>query len=233
MNEEYYKKCNVCEKSLHFTTNNFPIEKRNKAGLSGTCINCTAIIRKNRDEKIKNTIKPKLSYLTCSVCKIKKPANTDYFHKHSRSLTGYKNSCKECRKIETHKYHISSHYKQKMKNKRLTDLSWKLRKNISTAICNGLKKQKSKKEFSCFFYLGYSINELKIHLESQFEPWMNWDNWGQISSEKRTWNIDHIYPQSKLPYDNMEHPNFKKCWSLNNLRPICSYENVIKKDKIL
>lgn len=62
---------------------------------------------------------------------------------------------------------------------------------------------------------------------------MSWDNWGQATADERTWNIDHIYPHSKLPYDSMEHPNFKKCWALENLRPLCAIENIKKKDKVL
>ncbi len=233
MNSIHYKNCNVCHNNLQLTNINFPIEKRNKSGLSGTCIECTLKIRKDRDKRLVNSTKPVLQFLTCSICKLEKPANENYFHKHSRSITGYKNSCKECRKLESHKYFTGADYKQKIKQRRLTDPNWKLRKNISIAICNSLRDSDNKKQSSCFLHLGYSLEKLKKHLESQFEPWMNWDNWGKISSNKRTWNIDHIYPQSKLPYDSMEHPNFVKCWSLQNLRPLCSLENVKKKDKIL
>lgn len=229
----HYKECNVCKKNLQLNNLNFPIESRNKNGFSGTCLECTLVIRKNREQRIKNSEKPILESIKCSVCKINKPATIQFFHKHSRSLTGYKNSCKECRKFETQKYHSSFGYKEKFKEKRKTDPIWKLRKNISIAICNSLRKNDSKKQSTCFSYLGYTVEQLRQHLEKQFEPWMNWDNWGQISSNKRTWNIDHIYPQSKLPYDSMNHPNFIKCWSLENLRPLCSYENVKKKDKIL
>src|SRR5690606_32326486 len=30
-------------------------------------------------------------------------------------------------------------------------------------------------------YLPYNIQELKSHIESQFEPWMTWDNLGKYS----------------------------------------------------
>lgn len=77
-------------------------------------------------------------------------------------------------------------------------------------------------------FLSYSIQELKNHLESQFEPWMNWSNYGKISVDKKTWNIDHIIPQSDLPYQSMTDDNFKKCWSLENLRPLDSKINIIE-----
>jgi hypothetical protein len=226
------KMCNICRFVKPYDANNFPKEKRNKSGLSGTCIQCFKLQTKVRNEKLKSSEKPKLEKLCCSVCMKEKPATTDYFHVHLRSKTGFKNSCKECRKIETHKYNISESCKAKARQRRKIDIQWKIKKNVGSAICNSIRKQNIVKNASCFKYLGYSVEELKTHLESQFEPWMNWQNWGIISTEDRTWNIDHIYPQSKLPYDSLEHPNFKKCWALENLRPLCSLKNIKKKDNI-
>ena len=56
---------------------------------------------------------------------------------------------------------------------------------------------------------------------------MNWDNWGVYKANgwndddqsTWTWQIDHIIPQSTLPYSSMNDDNFQKCWALNNLRP--------------
>ncbi len=89
-------------------------------------------------------------------------------------------------------------------------------------------------------YLGYTIKELKQHLESQFEPWMNWNNhgkykcdtWNDNDSSTWTWQIDHIIPQCTLLYMSMEDKNFKKCWALNNLRPLSAKENIIKGHKV-
>ena len=233
MNNIEHKKCNICAGLKPHTSVYFSEEKYNKSGLSGTCLMCRITMRKARDEKLKHTQKPQIEVLTCSVCRVDKPATTEYFHKHSRSTTGYKNSCKECRKLETHTYNISSSCKNRAKHRRKNDSVWKLKKNISSTICNSLRKNNASKEASCFKYLGYTLEDLKKHLEVQFEEWMNWDNWGQISSNKKTWNIDHIYPQSKLPYNCMTHPNFIKCWSLENLRPLSALENIIKKNKII
>ena len=64
---------------------------------------------------------------------------------------------------------------------------------------------------------------------------MNWDNWGRFISKKWndhdkltwTWQLDHIIPQSDLPYTSMEDDNFKKCWSLDNLRPLSAKQNYL------
>ena len=79
------------------------------------------------------------------------------------------------------------------------------------------------------------MQELKEHLEAQFEPWMNWSNWGRYHKNKWndndpatwTWQLDHIIPQYKLPYISMGDDNFKKCWALSNLRPHSAKQNLL------
>ena len=88
-----------------------------------------------------------------------------------------------------------------------------------------------KKLGSTWKHLPYSPQQLKEHLEKQFESWMSWDNWGKFSNTKQTWQIDHIVPQSKLPYDSLDHSNFRKCWALENLRPLEAIENIRKGNK--
>ncbi len=229
MQAKVCKKCNICKP---LNKEHFVKETRNNDGFSGSCVECFIKARNVYNEKRKSQVKQKIQFLTCTICKISKPATTDFYHKHSRSTSGFKNSCKECRKTETYNWNKSEACKNKQKKRRKEDIAWKLRKNISITICNNLKNRGYKKQASCFNYLGYSIDQLKAHLELQFEPWMNWENWGKVSTQERTWNIDHIYPQSKLPYDNFEHPNFRKCWALENLRPLCALDNIRKKDKL-
>lgn len=77
-------------------------------------------------------------------------------------------------------------------------------------------------------YLPYSMMDLKLHLESLWEPWMDWSNWGGYDPNVRTWQIDHIVPQSKLPYSDFNEVNFFKCWALTNLRPLESKLNLEK-----
>lgn len=107
-----------------------------------------------------------------------------------------------------------------------------LRHNISTNI---REKLKNKKNGSISNYLPYTINELKLYLESKFESWMTWENHGKYikkmwnDNDKSTWRwqIDHIIPHSLFKYDSMEHPDFLKCWTLENLRPYSAKQNVL------
>ena len=121
------------------------------------------------------------------------------------------------------------------KIRRQEDPAYRLRHYISARIRKILKQGGYKKNNSCIKYLDYSFHELKAHLESQFEPWMTWDNhgnydpaiWDDNNKSTWTWQLDHIIPQSDILYTSMIDDNFKKCWALNNLRPLSAKQNVI------
>lgn len=117
-----------------------------------------------------------------------------------------------------------------------TDPVFKIRMNVSRAVTGFLKSNGSSKGGkSVLKYLEYSIEVLKVHLEKQFESWMSWENYGTYRVETWidnnqstwTWHIDHIIPQSEFPYTSMNEDNFKKCWTLQNLRPLSAKQNVI------
>jgi len=77
------------------------------------------------------------------------------------------------------------------------------------------------------FILGYKINDLMTHLESQFTAKMEWKTQGSV------WHLDHIYPCAKLRFESVHDSNFIKLWSMDNLRPLCKYENIKKGSKII
>jgi vacuolar-type H+-ATPase subunit I/STV1 len=104
---------------------------------------------------------------------------------------------------------------------------YRMRVIVSRAVGIALKKQGSTKGGSTFSALPYSPQDLVEHLERQFDDKMNWDNYGSY------WDVDHIYPQSLLPYDSLDHPNFQKCWALENLQPLEHIANIRKSNKIL
>lgn len=117
----------------------------------------------------------------------------------------------------------------------------KLRNNVSSLIRFHIKKNDgAKNNCSILDFLNYSITDLMKHLSSKFEPWMNWNNhgnfnlktWDDKNNLTWTWQIDHIIPQSQLPYRSMTDDNFKKCWDLENLRPFSSKQNVLNGTKL-
>lgn len=111
------------------------------------------------------------------------------------------------------------------RNRKAIDPVFKLRKNCSRLVKHALNGSKNGQ--SVLSYLPYTMNQLKKHLEDRFDNKMNWNNYGIY------WHIDHIHPQSLLPYTSMNDENFKKCWALENLRPLEAIENMKKSNKLV
>jgi len=137
---------------------------------------------------------------------------------------------------ENHKDQVKKYHNEYYKTRRKTDPCFRIRGAISANINFNLKSNNSNKRGkSCLNYLPYTLEELKLHLEKQFESWMTWDNygkynhkvWNNYDSTTWTWQIDHIIPQSCLPYTSMDEDNFKKCWALSNIRPLSSKQNFL------
>lgn len=74
--------------------------------------------------------------------------------------------------------------------------------------------------------LGYTIAELKSHLEKQFLSGMGWENMGE-------WHIDHVIPLAAFKFETHEDPDFARAWSLTNLRPLWAADNLAKNAKVL
>jgi hypothetical protein len=126
---------------------------------------------------------------------------------------------------------------ERSKQKRKNDPAFRLKENVSRAIRGALKKQNSGKRGSSFLkHVNYTMQDIKKHIEKQFESWMNWSNqgtynkkiWNDNDPNTWFWQIDHIIPQKDLPYTSMTDDNFKKCWDMNNLRPLSAKENFIR-----
>ena len=69
--------------------------------------------------------------------------------------------------------------------------------------------------------LGYSIADLRRHLESLFIDDMSWDKYkdGLI-------HIDHVKPQSL--FDLSDDKQWRECWGLSNLQPLWAEDNLRK-----
>lgn len=124
---------------------------------------------------------------------------------------------------------------QTIARKRASSVTFRLKQSVSVQINKSLRSSGITKAGKVTFdYLPYSLDELKQHLESQFEPWMNWDNWGKynvnmwddLDPETWAWQLDHIIPASEFNYRSMQDLEFLQCWSLNNLRPLSAKANV-------
>lgn len=104
----------------------------------------------------------------------------------------------------------------------LSTPSGKIRNRVRTRVRESLRNGWSGGK--TFRALGYSVEDLREHLERQFLPGMSWEN-----MEK--WHIDHIIPLSSFDIESLDSPDFKRAWCLSNLRPLWAGDNMRKSDK--
>lgn len=245
-------KCKIEKDISEFGINN---QTGRKPGHNTRCKEC---VRQRANERYKNSASFKdiknrdknlpTGFRKCIQCSEIKEINEQNFEIYNKenSLVSFGIKCLLCRKKNKKVRRAENRRKLNESNpnykniyvmsKEERDLNHKIRKNISLNIWRGLKKSGSSKAGeSCLKYLDYKIEELKSHIESLFEPWMNWDNWGiydpkiwnDNDSSTWKWQLDHIIPHSDLPYKSMNDDNFKICWAINNLRPYSAKQNNI------
>lgn len=136
---------------------------------------------------------------------------------------------------DKNKNRINEVRSKRKKERFAADSSYRIREAFGSHFRESLKLQGVEKKSSCFEILGYTFEELISCLESQFEPWMNWDNYGKYStstwsdSDQKTWTwqIDHIQPKANFTFTNDNHQEIKRCWALSNLRPYSAKQNNI------
>ena len=185
----------ICSKCLEEKELSFfNKSKTSKFGVRGDCKSCQSKYNINYTIENKEVLKAK--------SKNYRKNNPDYF-------INYREKNKE-----KHKLYISN----RLKNDKLFKLSINIRNLIKISLKrNGFSKNSKTHEI-----LGCTYEEFKQHLESKFEPWMTWDNYGLYNGEPNYgWDIDHIIP---LSISNEE----KELIKLNhylNLQPLCSKIN--------
>jgi superfamily II DNA/RNA helicase len=118
----------------------------------------------------------------------KKKSNKKWVEKNKEKLNDYKKKWaeknKEKVKLANAKYH---------KNKMINNDIYKLKHIISNIIRDSLKRKGFSKRYKSCDILGCDIIEFKKHIESSFETWMNWENYGNpkdgIYEINKTWDI--------------------------------------------
>ncbi|MGD9157019.1 MAG: hypothetical protein PVG39_01305 [Desulfobacteraceae bacterium] len=96
----------------------------------------------------------------------------------------------------------------------LKNMTYWLRKGVQTTI-------------DWQFRYGYTPEQFRNHIESQWRDGMSWDNYGDV------WQIDHIKAIQFFNFTSYKDSDFKECFALENLQPLFSEENLMKgrKDK--
>src|SRR5690606_5685398 len=145
------------------------------------CKLCIKSVRKLYRENNKKLIKKQkqISYLN------NKDTYKNYYIKNEKRLKKIRkkyiaNNKNLIRSYDKNRDPVKRKISQKtLYQKRRKNIEFVLRNRVSSIIHKVLKQnESSKNNESCTKYLPYTFQELKGHLESQFEPWMTWENWG-------------------------------------------------------
>lgn len=213
------KTCSKCKTDKPLTVEFFYFRKKRNI-FESKCIECCKISNKNYYINNEARVREKVNEYRENNPEKRKNLK-DKWNKSFNRIEYDKNRREEKRE------YLRKQKREYKNNRLLNDKAYLLRERISSTVRIYIKKNKGFKSCSVWNKLSYTPQQLRNHIETQFDSNMSWGNYGTY------WQIDHIYPQSKLLYDSLEHPNFLKCWKLDNLRPLEKFANILKGDKIL
>lgn len=226
----YKKICAGC--GLLLPLSNFSKRKNKYSKFRSRCVICFRLYSRNYRANNIDSVKE-----TRKVLYIKHKDKQLAASKKYQNINREKVRAKQKEWAQNNKDKNNSLRRQKYKN----NANYKLRSVISASINTMLKKKALNKQGrSITNFLSYSIQELKLHIENQFEPWMSWSNWGKYSISSWndndqltwTWQIDHIVPQCCFFFTSVEDDGFKQCWALKNLRPYSAKQNILDNNRM-
>lgn len=218
------KKCSKCKQEKEL--NNFGIDKKQCDGLNRVCKQCRQSFSKEHSKRLYEKNKVWKENNVDKIKEYQKEYSKENYQNNSEKL---RNKRKEYYKNNKEKTFLTNNaYRNKRKQ---SDPLFKLSTNLRSMISNTIKKNGYKKLSKTELILGCSFEHLKQYLESNFEQWMSWDNYGLYNGELNYgWDIDHIVPLSSALNEN----DLLRLNHYSNLKPLCSYNNrYIKKDKII
>jgi hypothetical protein len=205
------KKCKECEEIKPLLS--FSPSKLGKDGTKSNCKDCCA---KRQSEYRENNIE-KLILLR----KNNYDKNPDKWRKISRDRyqTDPQKAISFTRSWQKRNPEKVRKEKRLFSRKKRLTLMGGLNCRIANLIRYSLKGGKNKRHWECL--VGYTLNELKSHLEKLFTDGMTWENMG-------LWHIDHKIPISHFHFTTPDDLSFKQCWALHNLQPLWAIDNMKK-----
>lgn len=169
---------------------------------------------------------------SCSVCGIEKPVNK--FYKASGGRV--RGACKSCCDDQSAKWasenrertreinrRSSKRYPEKVRDRALK----KRQRNPALFACRDMLKRilrltGERKSTKTESLLGYTVDEFRDHISSQFVEGMSWENHGE-------WHIDHIKPVNVMIAEGEARPEVIN--ALSNLRPLWAKDNLARSRK--
>lgn len=164
-------------------------------------------------EKVKEKKKEYDAEYRAKNLELKKQRDKKYYQKNKNKILDRTKKYRSGNRDKINNYH---------KNRRQTDPVYRLSNNIRVYIRNSFKRKGLNKMSKTEIILGCTFGAFKQYLESKFEPWMNWDNYGLYNGQPNYgWDIDHIIPLvTAKNEDDVLKLNYH-----TNLQPLCSHVN--------
>ncbi len=204
------KRCSRCKKKK--SVDLFGLHKQRKDGYRCYCKKCSRIIdRGNYKKNIESRREKSLSWYHANQdrCKdrnrIWRKNNPE---KHKLAIAKWRE--------RNHKRNLEIH--RRACKKHGSTPKGRLNSRMSTAIYKSLRGNKNKKKWQEI--VGYSVCDLKNHLEKQFTEGMTWERF--LNAEI---HIDHIVPKAVFNFEKPEDDDFKRCWDIKNLQPLWAIDN--------
>jgi hypothetical protein len=201
---KYCSKCGVLKPFTEFYSNPSMGKSINRCGVSSQCRDC---VSKNGKRYFQENREKKYEYGDWY-------RQQDTFKDYKKQYDKDYKSREDIKRREALRANIKYH----------TEPKFHLKTIMSVQIRGCLKDGKNGASTEAI--LGYTITELKAHLEAQFDDKMTWQNHGDY------WEIDHILPIDYFNFTSYDDLQFKQCWALENLQPLEKIANRRKSNKI-
>lgn len=237
MEEKIKKICNKCKEEKELSE--FNKTKNSKDGYQYKCRLCFSEYNKQRYLENPDIVKERANIWKKENPNRRKEIAKNHAHKKyhedvllSRAKNRKRNKEEWGNKTNKQK---KKHYKKNNDNRRKrceTNPLEALKHIIRTSIGSSIKRKGYTKKSKTFQILGCTYEEFKLHIESQWQEWMTWENRGLYNKDKFNygWDIDHIIPISLAKSEE----EVIKLNHYTNFQPLCSKINRdIKRDKII
>jgi hypothetical protein len=225
MENKTYKKCTKCGETNPLEE--FPFAKGGRDGKRGDCKICFATTKRHWREK---NVEHCQEYNHRWFEENKKKRREYVIRYHKENVGKRSEWCKNWRernpeKVKAYSDKIQSTEEYRLsRRERRKDPAHCLDHRMSTAVQIALRENKAGRKWEIL--VGYTLNDLKQHLEKLFRQGMSWENIGK-------WHVDHIIPKALFNYEMAEDIDFKRCWSLGNLQPLWAEENFKKHSRMV
>jgi hypothetical protein len=208
-----FRICRKCEKELEFSF--FDKCSKTKCGVRSICKNCRKLLN---NEISKITQLKRKEYYELNKERLLKNAENYRIRNKEKILS----SAKKYREENKEKVAISKRNstKKRYENDGFFRVTTQLRKYVRRYFDIKTNPRNTMDIVGC------SPQELKTKIESQFEDWMCWDNYGY---GKGKWVIDHKIPLSSA----IDIEELYKLCHYSNLQPLCWEQNMRKSNKII